>query len=66
MIIRVELGNDLKVVSLRDSATVEEAIRSLSLLPDAHIVVRNNMPIPITERLRDGDTIRVIRVASGG
>jgi len=66
MKIRVDLGDDLKIVSIRENATVEETIRSLGLLPDAHIILRNGIPIPITECLKDEETIRVVKVASGG
>jgi len=49
-----------------EASTPMQALQALSLLPDAHIVLRDNMPIPLDEPLLHGDMIKIIRVASGG
>jgi len=51
---------------LPDGANVEALLVSMGLLPDAHLVLRDGVPVPVDERLGDGDRIKVIRVASGG
>jgi len=69
MKIRVRLlpGNRrAKVLDLGARATVEDAIRSLGLYPDAWIAVRKETPVPLDERLRDGDDLKLISVVSGG
>ena len=48
-------------------ADVPASVRAaLDLAPDAHLLVRGDVPIPIDEPLEDGETIRVIAVVSGG
>lgn len=49
-----------------DASSPMEALEALYLHPDSYLILRENMPIPIDEPLRDGDVIRAVRVASGG
>ena len=51
---------------LPEGASGVDLLRSLGLAPDAHILVRGDVPIPIDEPLRDGERVRVISVVSGG
>ncbi|MBI0583179.1 MAG: MoaD/ThiS family protein [Methanomassiliicoccus sp.] len=53
-------------VDMNDGATAMDVLAALDLLPDAHIVLRGSVPIPIDGVLEVGDRIRIIRVASGG
>ncbi len=53
-------------VALESDATGEDLLKALRLPPDAHLLVRGDIPIPIDEPLRDGERIRVIGVVSGG
>jgi sulfur carrier protein len=55
-----------KVVELDKGASVEQAIRALGLFPDAWIPVREDMPLPLDEQLKDGDVLKLISVVSGG
>jgi sulfur carrier protein ThiS len=55
-----------KTIELAKGATVEEAIRSLALFPDAWIAVRGNIPVPLDGVLKDGDDVKLIAVVSGG
>lgn len=43
-----------------------DLMKSLFLAPDVHILVRDDVPIPIDEELKEGDHIRIIAVVSGG
>ena len=53
-------------VALESDATGEDLLKALRLPPDAHLLVRGDIPIPIDEPLRDGERICVIGVVSGG
>ncbi len=55
-----------KVLELSSRATVEDAIRALGLFPDAWIGVRGETPVPLDERLHEGDSLKLISVVSGG
>ncbi len=59
-------ARETRVVDLPGDATGVELLRGLGLAPDAHIVVRGDVPIPIDEPLVDGERLRVISVVSGG
>lgn len=66
MKIKVHSGPAERHVEIADGSTPEDILKVLSLHPDAHLIVRDNAPIPLDEELRDGDSIKVIKVASGG
>ena len=53
-------------VELGEKATGLDLLRMLRLAPDAHILVRQDVPIPADEQLAEGDRIRVVAVVSGG
>ena len=53
-------------VDLPSPARGLDLLGALGLAPDAHLLVRGDVPIPEDEELRDGDRIRVIAVVSGG
>jgi len=51
---------------LGPGATGMDLLRTLKLAPDAHLLVRGDTPIPLDDRLTDGERLRVIAVVSGG
>jgi len=55
-----------RVLELSSRATVEDAIRTLGLFPDAWIAMRGETPVPLDERLREGDALKLISAVSGG
>jgi len=55
-----------KPVDLPEGASGYDLMKSLQLAPDAHILVRGDVPIPVDEKLKDGERLRVISVVSGG
>jgi len=59
-------GRREESVELNPEATGMDLLRSLRLAPDAHILVRHDVPIAADELLREGDRIRVVGVVSGG
>lgn len=51
---------------MQEGSSVESLLRSMGLHPDAYIVTRGSKPVPITKMLEDGDSLRLLKVASGG
>jgi sulfur carrier protein ThiS len=49
-----------------EKATGIDLLRKLRLAPDAHILVRRDVPIAADDALANGDRVRVIAVVSGG
>jgi sulfur carrier protein ThiS len=55
-----------KEMDMPQGATVSTLLESLGLFPDANIVLRKKVPVPLGELLEEGDALRIVRVASGG
>jgi len=53
-------------VELGPHATGLDLVEALRLAPDAHILVRGDVPIPLDEPLVDGERLRILSVVSGG
>ena len=69
MIITIHLlptRKETKRIKLETGSSVEQAIRALGLYPDQWIPVRNDEPLPLDEKLEDGDELKLISVVSGG
>jgi sulfur carrier protein ThiS len=64
--VKVVLNKRSEELVLADGTTIEGMLKKLDLYPDAHIVLRGKTPLPLTDSPRDGDELRVIKVASGG
>lgn len=47
-------------------ATVADLLRALDIRRDLVVVFRADRPIPDSDRVADGETLRVLRVVSGG
>jgi sulfur carrier protein ThiS len=59
-------GRREESVELGSAARGLDLLRALRLMPDAHILIRGEAPIPADASLQDGERIRVIGVVSGG
>ena len=59
-------ARETRAVELPEDASGYDLMRQLGLAPDVHLLVRADVPIPIDEKLRDGERVRVISVVSGG
>jgi sulfur carrier protein len=66
IVLTVEVDRRAKEVRLPEGSTVETVLDSLGLYPDAHIVVRGKIPVPVDSPLVNGDQLRIVKVASGG
>lgn len=59
-------SREKKVVKLNGKATGITLLKDLNLHLDAHIIVKDGAPVPLDEKLEDGDKIRILTVTSGG
>lgn len=68
MRVQVELrtGGEARVVELPPNAVGLDLLRSLDLVPDAHVLLRGDAPMPEDEPVREGERIRIVAVVSGG
>ena len=68
MKIKVKLArtNEIKKLDLETESTVHDAIKKINLKPDTVIVMNKNKPIPIDDKLEDGEELTIIQVSSGG
>ncbi len=53
-------------VELGSGATGMDLLKRLDLSPDAHLLLRGDLPIPVDEPLKDGEVVRILAVISGG
>ena len=68
MIIKAVLSPEKneKKIELLENSTALDMLKTLDLNPDVMIVIRNEVPIPVDEKLKDKDVLNIIRVVSGG
>jgi len=59
-------ARETRAIDLPEGASGYDLMKRLALAPDVHLLVRNDVPIPIDEKLVDGERLRVISVVSGG
>lgn len=64
--VTVEHRGSKTIVNLPQGSRISDVLEQMKLFADAHIVLRGKTPVPITETLLEGETLKVIRVASGG
>jgi hypothetical protein len=51
---------------VKEGSKISDVLEVMKLYADAHIVLRGRSPVPITETVLAGETLKVIKVASGG
>lgn len=68
MKLHVELlpSGERKIMKFPDDASGFDVVSALDLKPDAYLLVRDGQPIPMDEVLKNGDRVKLIKVASGG
>lgn len=66
MKINVQHEGKSEEICLDEGSTAEVLLACMGLLPDAYIILKGNIPVPIDCILIDGDSIKLIKVASGG
>lgn len=55
-----------RALELATGATADDAPRALGIRPELVLVFRGDRPLPSDEPLVEGDSIRIVRVVSGG
>jgi len=53
-------------INMPEGSTVLDLLRKLEMRPDSWIATRDGSAIPDDSPLRDGDSIRLLSVVSGG
>lgn len=69
MIIKIKLlpkEKEYQDFEVKDGAIGQDLFEKLKLHPDAYIIAREGSPIPIDEKLKEGEKISLIQVVSGG
>lgn len=66
MELQVEIGKDIRKLSIREGTTIQEVMDQLGLYSDAYLTIIDSKPVPITLPLKAGERLRLIKVASGG
>lgn len=59
-------ARQVREVDVPDPATGFSLLKALGLAPDAHLLVRGDVPIPLDEPLVNGERLRILAVVSGG
>jgi len=58
--------NSTKEIDVKPGSKVYDLLKKIQLKPDALIVLKENMPIPVDELLSEDQELRILQVASGG
>ena len=66
MNITVEIRGVTQTITIFSGTTGKDVLAQLNFKPDGIIMVVNGKPIPYTELLKHGDTVKIFQVASGG
>ena len=66
MIIHVTAGEEKHDLDMPERATPFSVITVLGMYPDSVLVLKNGNVMPEDEQLSAGDSIELIRIASGG
>jgi sulfur carrier protein ThiS len=68
LIISVKLSRSdkIKKIQIENNSTILDLLIKLDLKPDTVIVMRDNSPIPIDEKLENDEDLSIIQVSSGG
>ena len=66
MTVKVILRNKEILIEETKDLTVSKILKKLDLLPETYLCVRNGELITERELIRDGETIRLVPVISGG
>ncbi|MBC7109546.1 MAG: MoaD/ThiS family protein [Archaeoglobi archaeon] len=65
MKIEVSIGKERREVEVNEEDSFEDLLISLNLNPEEYIVLVNGKPVPVEEKIREGE-IKILKVVSGG
>ena len=66
MEVTVLYENKKTTVQIAEGSTAADLLSTLELRPDAHIILRQQKPIPVDCPLTAGEELKLLKVASGG
>ena len=58
--------NQKRKLEFKKELTIEHVLKKLNLKPDTVIVIIKNHPVPIDDKIKDGDELTILHVSSGG
>ena len=58
--------NEVKKIEIEKDSNVEQILRKINLKPDTVIVISNDKPVPIDDKITDKQELTIIQVSSGG
>jgi sulfur carrier protein len=61
---KIEISGKVKEVS--PGTIISDAAREAGILPDAYLFLIDGVPVPMDTPIEDGQTVKAIKVASGG
>jgi sulfur carrier protein ThiS len=64
--VNVDYRGRVSAIKVNEGARISDMLEAMKLYADAHIVLRGKRPVPITDAVVEGETLKVIKVASGG
>jgi sulfur carrier protein ThiS len=64
--VNIDYRGKTSAVKVKEGSKISDVLEVMKLYADAHIVLRGRSPVPITETVLAGETLKVIKVASGG
>ena len=64
--IKLSRTNETKEIELQTGSTVNDVLKKINLKPDTVIVVNNDKPVPVDDKVEDGQDFTIIQVSSGG
>ena len=64
--VTVEHRGSTTVVKLPQGSKISDVLEQMKLFADAHIVIKGKTPVPLNAEVQDGETLKVLKVASGG
>jgi len=66
MRINVEKDGTQRSIEIDQGSNIINLIEEIGMHPDAIIVLKDRVPVPLTDMMEEGDSFEIIRVASGG
>ena len=66
IIIKLSRTKEKRKVEFEMALTVEQVLKKLNLKPDTVIVMSKNSPVPIDDKIKDGQELTILQVSSGG
>ncbi|WP_235584792.1 hypothetical protein [Candidatus Methanomethylophilus sp. 1R26] len=55
-----------KLTEVMPGTAVSDAARTAGILPDAYLFLVSGVPVPMDAPIEDGQTVKAMKVASGG